>query len=115
LIEQGSPAQAREVALECRHRVSRLVLDEIGWTALDALALLHLHDGRVLVAARLAGASDREYERHGQFNRQPNEAADRAALAARLAARLSAADIERLHAEGQRMSSTESVSLAFEL
>jgi tetratricopeptide (TPR) repeat protein len=115
LIEQGSPAQAREVALECRHRVSRLVLDEIGWTALDALALLHLHDGRVLVAARLAGASDREYERHGQFNRQPNEAADRAALAARLAARLSPADIERLHAEGQRMSSTESVSLAFEL
>ena len=115
LIEQGHPDEAREVALECRRRVHRMVLDDNGWIAMDALALLHLHAGRARVAARLAGASDREFERHGQFQRQPNEAADRAALAAGLAACLSAEDIERLHAEGQRMTTAESVALAFDL
>jgi len=115
LVEQGSHEAARDVALECRRRVGRLALDECGWLSMDALALLHLHDGRSTVAARLAGASDREFERHGQFQRQPNEAADRAALAAHLAAKLSAADIARLHAEGQRMSTAESVTLAFDL
>lgn len=115
LIEQGHPDEARDVALECQRRVHRLVLDDSGWIAMDALALLHLHAGRAQVAGRLAGASDREFERHGQLKRQPNEAADRATLAARLAACLSAEDIERLHAEGQRMSTAESIRLAFDL
>jgi tetratricopeptide (TPR) repeat protein len=115
LVEQGRHAEAREAALECRRRVSRLVLDESGWISMDALALLHLHSGRAQLAARLAGAADREFARHGQFERQPNEAADRATLRARLAACLSADDIERLHAEGQRMNTTESVALAFDL
>jgi tetratricopeptide (TPR) repeat protein len=115
LIEQGQPEAARAVALECRRRVGRLVLDECGWISLDALALLQLQDGRAQAAARLAGAADREFERHGQFQRQPNEAADRATLAAGLAACLAFDDIERLHAEGQRMSTSESLSLAFDL
>jgi predicted ATPase/DNA-binding winged helix-turn-helix (wHTH) protein len=115
LIEQGNHEAAREVALECRRRVGRWALEECGWIWLDSLALLHLHDGRITLAARLAGASDREFELHGQFQRQPNEAADRAALAAGLAAHLPAAEIERLHAEGQRMSAHESVAIALDL
>ena len=115
LIEQGRHETAREVALELRRRVGRLTLNECGWLSLDALALLHLLDGRAAVAARLAGAADREFEAHGQPQRQPNEARDRVALAAGLATNLPAPEIERLRAQGQRMSTVEALLVAFEL
>jgi predicted ATPase/DNA-binding winged helix-turn-helix (wHTH) protein len=115
LIERGRHEAAREVALDLWRRVSRLTLDECAWLSLDALALLHLHDGRTLVAARLAGAADREFDAHGQPQRQPNEAKDRAALAAGLASRLSKSEVERLHAQGQRMSASEALAVAFDL
>jgi tetratricopeptide (TPR) repeat protein len=115
LIEQGRHEAARAVALELWRRVSRLVLNESGWLALDALALLHLQDGRANTAARLAGAADREFTAHGQPQRQPNEAKDRAALAAGLASALLAPELERLRAQGQRMSTTEALAVAFDL
>jgi predicted ATPase/DNA-binding winged helix-turn-helix (wHTH) protein len=115
LMELGRHESAREVAVECWRRVGRLALDEYGWLALDSLALLHLHDGRIAVAATLAGASDREFQRHGQFQRQPNEAKDRAALAAGLACRLPSAEVEGLHARGWRMSTTDTLGLAFDV
>jgi len=115
LVEQNRYDEAREVALEFRRRLGRLTLDASAWTSLDALALLHLHDGSAAIAARLAGAADREHELHGQAQRQPNEAADRAKLDALLALQLPAAERTRLHAEGQRMSTMESIDLAFDL
>jgi tetratricopeptide (TPR) repeat protein len=115
LIEQGRHEAAREVALELWRRVSRLTLDECGWLSLDALALLHLQDGRAVVAARLAGAADREFEAHGQPQRQPNEAKDRAALAAGLASKLPMSEVERLQAQGRRMTTAEALIAAFDL
>ena len=115
LIEQGRHEAAREVALECWRRIGRLTLNECGWISLDTLALLHLHDGRKAVAARLAGAADREMQRHGQPQRQPNEAKDRKALMAGLESTLPETEIERLHEEGQRMSTGEALAVGFDL
>ena len=115
LVERSRYEEAREVALEFRRRLGRLVLEASAWTSLDALALLHLHDGHAAIAARLAGAADREHELHGQAERQPNEAADRSRLDALLVLQLPAAERARLHAQGQRMSTTESIDLAFDL
>gem|GEM_PF-6634584 len=70
---------------------------------------------RAAATARLAGAADREHEVHGQTQRQPTEAADRAWLDGLLALQLPAAERTRLHAEGQRMSTMESIDLAFDL
>jgi hypothetical protein len=115
LVERNRYEEARDVALELRRRLGRLALDACAWTSLDTLALLHLHDGHAAIAARLAGAADREHELHGQAQRQPNEAADRAKLDALLALQLPAAERTRLHAQGQRMSTMESIDLAFDL
>jgi predicted ATPase/DNA-binding winged helix-turn-helix (wHTH) protein len=115
LVEQGQPERARSVALDCRRRVGRLVLDDCAWVCLDALALLHLHEGRPTVAAQLAGASDRAFEEHGQPQRQPNETKDRAALDQGLIAQFSSAEIERLLVEGRRMNAAQAVALAFDL
>jgi predicted ATPase/DNA-binding winged helix-turn-helix (wHTH) protein len=115
LIAAGRHEQARDVALEFQRRLGRLPLEDTAWTALDALALLQLHDGRLALAARLAGVADREFVLHGQAQRQPNEAADRAALAHLLAQQLPASEVERLHAEGQRMRLSDAIALAFEL
>ncbi|MGM9483938.1 ATP-binding protein [Roseateles sp. NT4] len=115
LVAQGRFDRAREVALQCPPRLGRLELGEQLWVSLDALALLHLHAGRTALAARLAGVADREFEAHGQMQRQPNEAVDRAALAEGLAARLSAADIQKLAQEGRRMSLPDAMRAAFEL
>jgi tetratricopeptide (TPR) repeat protein len=115
LLEQGRNDEAREVALECRQRISRLVLDEFAWTYLDGLALLHLRDDRTATATRLVGAADLASEQHGQTQRQPNEAADRAALDAALADVLGPAEITRLQAEGRRMSPSQALALNFDL
>jgi predicted ATPase/DNA-binding winged helix-turn-helix (wHTH) protein len=115
LVARGDFERAREVALACPRRLGRLGIEDHLWIALDALALLHLHDGRAALAAQLAGVADREFDAHGQMQRQPNEAADRAALAAGLARRLGAADIARLEQEGRRMGLPDAITLAFGL
>ncbi|MBI3348409.1 MAG: winged helix-turn-helix domain-containing protein [Burkholderiales bacterium] len=115
LIAHGRLDRAREVALDCPRRLGWLNLEDQLWVSLDALALLHLHAGRAAMAARLAGVADREFEAHGQTQRQPNEAADRAKLAAGLAAHLSSRDVDRLEQEGRRMSLPDAMRAAFEL
>ncbi|MEO6279664.1 winged helix-turn-helix domain-containing protein [Roseateles sp.] len=114
LVAQGHFGRAREVALDCPRRLGRLALDDQLWVSLDALALLHLQDGRIQLAAQLAGTADREFEAHGQMQRQPNEAADRATLAAWLAGQLDPADITRLALEGRRMSLSDAMQAAFD-
>lgn len=115
LIAQGRFERAREVALECPRRLGRLELGEQLWVSLDALALLHLQAGRTTLAAQLAGVADREFEVHGQMQRQTNEAADRALLAEELATRLSPGDVQRLAQEGRRMSLPDAMRAAFEI
>jgi tetratricopeptide (TPR) repeat protein len=115
LVAQGRFERAREVALQAPLRLGRLTLGDQLWVALDGLALLHLHEGRTELAAQLLGVADREFESHGQMQRQPNEAQDRATLVARLAAQLSAADVARLAQEGRRMSLPDAMRAAFEL
>jgi len=115
LVAQGRWARAREVALECPQRLGRLGLGEQLWVSLDALALLQLHAGNTALAARLAGVADREFEAHGQLQRQPNEAVDRAALAAGLAQCLDKAEIARLEQEGRRMSLADAMRAAVDL
>lgn len=115
IVAQGRFERAREVALQAPGRLGRLVLDDQLWVGLDALALLHLYDGRTALAAQLAGVADREFEAHGQAQRQPNEAADRAMLAAGLARQLDAADIARMEQEGRRMSLPDAMRAAFDL
>ncbi|MCE4554775.1 ATP-binding protein [Roseateles cellulosilyticus] len=112
LIAQGRFERAREVARDCPRRIGRLGLDDF-WVGLDALALLQLHSGNTPLAARLAGVADREFEAHGQMQRQPNEAEDRAMLEAGLAERLPPQDIERLSREGRRMSLSDAMFTAF--
>ena len=114
LVAQGNLDRAREVARECPRRLGRLALDDL-WVGLDSLALLHLHGGNAALAACLAGVADREFEAHGQMQRQPNEAADRAALAAGLALVLPTTEIERLARDGRRMSLADAMRAAFEL
>jgi hypothetical protein len=115
LLEQGRHEAAREAALELQRHLGRLRLEESGWITMDALALLHLHDGRVGLASQLAGAADAAFEAHGQPQRQPNEAKDRAALAAGLARHLPLEEIERLRAEGRRMDPGGAIARAFDL
>lgn len=115
LVALGRMDRAREVALECPRRLGRLGIDDQLWVGLDAIALLHLHAGRTALAARLAGAADREFEAHGQIQRQPNEAEDRATLAAGLGQRLAADEVHRLEQEGRRMGMSEAMRAAFEL
>ncbi|WP_457390892.1 ATP-binding protein [Roseateles sp. P5_E1] len=115
LVAQGRFERAREVARQAPARLGRLAVDDQLWVSLDALALLHLQAGRTALAAQLAGAADREFEAHGQMQRQPNEAADRAMLAAGLAERFSTEDMERLAQEGRRMKLSDAMRAAFEL
>ncbi|HEY9107007.1 MAG TPA: hypothetical protein VIN58_10040, partial [Roseateles sp.] len=113
LVAQGRFDRAREVARDCPRRLGRLALDDL-WVGLDSVALLHLHAGNAALAARLAGVADREFEAHGQQQRQPNEAADRAALAAGLARALPAAEVARLENEGRRIGLSDAMRAAFE-
>ena len=80
LVEYGQVQRARDLALECRRRLGALMLDASIWSSLDTPALLHLDAGHFDDAARLAGASEREYSMHGQAERQPNEVRDRERL-----------------------------------
>ena len=115
LVSQSRFGRAREVAMTAPTRLGRLTLGDQLWVSLDSLALLHLHAGRTELAAQLLGVADREFDAHGQMQRQPNEAEDRAMLAAGLVAQLSAADMERLAQEGRRMSLPDAMRAAFEL
>lgn len=115
LVAQGRFERAREVALDCPRRSGRLGLDDQLWVALDSIALLHLEAGHTALAAQLAGVADREFETHGQMQRQPNEAADRATLAARLAQRLAVDEIDQLEQKGRRTGLADAMRAAFEL
>ncbi|MBO9688483.1 MAG: helix-turn-helix transcriptional regulator [Mitsuaria chitosanitabida] len=114
LLERGDAARAREVADECARRLGPLLFDTCVWTALDTLGRLHLSEGAIETAARLAGASDRAFREHGQARRQPNEARDRAVIDATLAD-LDPARRAVLLEEGGRLDEIAALRLAFGL
>lgn len=73
LIEAGRLAEARVVAAETAINAGRFGLYGL-WVGLDAFAYLMLAEGEYGNAARLLQLSDQTYARHGQHERQPNEA-----------------------------------------
>ena len=81
---------------------------------LDLFGVLHALSGRTDAAARLAGASVRNYRERGRLVRQPNEEADRARLAGLLARHPDAAELAAWQAEGELLSIAEACELAFE-
>ncbi len=114
LGDDAATARAFAVGRDCFRRLGHRAADTCLWSAMDAPALLHARSGRLALAARLAGASDRAYRDHGQHHRQPNEAADRAALEALLADALPAEERLRLQAEGEGLDIDDAMALAFD-
>ena len=85
----------------------------IAWIALDHLALRAALAGKLANAARLAGYADSAHAAK-EASRQPNEARARDRLQALLREKLAADELERLLAEGARMSEDEACRLALE-
>ena len=77
-----------------------------GWNKFDHLALRTARAGNVAHAARLAGHEDAALAAR-DTRRQPNEARARSSLEALLRERLAPAELERLLAEGAKMSEDE--------
>jgi tetratricopeptide (TPR) repeat protein len=84
-----------------------------GWGELDYLALRAALAGKVANAARLAGYEDAAFAAK-QTPRQPNEVRARARLQTLLREKLVADELERLLAEGARMTDDEASRLALE-
>ncbi|HWZ72767.1 MAG TPA: winged helix-turn-helix domain-containing protein [Casimicrobiaceae bacterium] len=83
------------------------------WNTLDHLALRAALVGKVADAARLAGYMDSTFAAKGQ-PRQPNEARARDRLRTLLQETLTAGELQRLLAEGAKMTEDEACSLALE-
>ncbi|MEK8031246.1 hypothetical protein AACH06_10500 [Ideonella sp. DXS29W] len=73
------------------------------WSLIDAMGWLLALEGQPDDAARLAGASDAAYGRHGQHRRQPNEERARAELSALLDAALAPERLQTLQADGHHL------------
>ncbi|MFO1339063.1 MAG: winged helix-turn-helix domain-containing protein [Burkholderiaceae bacterium] len=102
LLCRQQAAEAHEVLLECR-AVARRVDPDGQWCVLDAVAWMLAQSGDLAAAARLAGASDAAYRRHGQHQRQPNEARARACVAALLEGQWPDDRLAALQAEGEQL------------
>jgi predicted ATPase/DNA-binding winged helix-turn-helix (wHTH) protein len=85
----------------------------IAWNVLDHLALRAALAGKRVNAARLAGFADSAYTAK-EGVRQPNEARARNRLQALLCEQLTPKELERLLAEGARMSEDEACRMALE-
>jgi predicted ATPase/DNA-binding winged helix-turn-helix (wHTH) protein len=86
---------------------------DYAWGALDHVALRAALAGKVANAARLAGFADSTYAAK-ESPRQPNEARARARLHALLREKVATDELERLLAEGAKMSEDEACQLALE-
>ena len=83
------------------------------WCQLDHLALRLALAGNVASAARVAGFTDSTFAAK-ETSRQPNEARARDRLQALLRDKISLDELERLLAEGTKMSEDEACRLALE-
>jgi predicted ATPase/DNA-binding winged helix-turn-helix (wHTH) protein len=83
------------------------------WFTLDHLALRVALGGKLASAARIAGYTDSAHAANAAA-RQPNEARARARLQTLLRAKLAPDELERLLAEGAKMSEDEACRLALE-
>ena len=108
LTEQGNLEEARSVA---REALPLLREDETAWLWFDHFALLAAECDRIEDAARLAGYAEAALVAHERV-RQPNEMRARASLDALLGDTLSVEDLERLLAEGARLSQEDACRLA---
>jgi tetratricopeptide (TPR) repeat protein len=115
LLEASRLDRAREVTRLCATRFRHTAEDSGMWSMLDTFGLLHAMDGRPEAAARLAGASDRAYAEHGQWQRQPNELADRERLDAMLTEGLSLQAIEHLKSQGGQLPLRDAIEIAFDV
>ena len=110
LIERGELDEALTVA---REGLPMLKEWEYAPIHLDHVALRAALVGKVANAARVAGFADSIFVAK-EISRQPNEARARDRLQALLTEKLAAAELERLLAEGAKMTEDEACRLALE-
>ena len=91
------------------------LLQEAGyaWNVLDHLALRAALAGKPVNAARIAGYADSKYTAE-ESTRQPNEARARERLQALLHEKLDPDELQRLLAEGAKLSEDEACRVALE-
>jgi predicted ATPase len=110
LTERGELDEALAAA---REGVPLLKEGGYAWITMDHVALRTALAGSAANAARLAGFSDSTHAAKEAL-RQPNEARAHARLRALLREKLAADELERLLAEGEKMSEDEACRLALE-
>jgi tetratricopeptide (TPR) repeat protein len=86
----------------------------LAWRFIDHVALRSALAGRFTDAARLAGFGDSARTANEEILREPNEARSHARLHALLRERLAPDELERLLAEGARLTEDEACRLALE-
>jgi predicted ATPase/DNA-binding winged helix-turn-helix (wHTH) protein len=86
----------------------------LAWRFMDHVALRSALAGRFAEAARLAGFGDAARTANEEILREPNEARAHERLHALLRARLAPGELERLLAEGARLTEDEACRLALE-
>jgi predicted ATPase/DNA-binding winged helix-turn-helix (wHTH) protein len=108
--ERGEPGEALAAAQE-----GLPLLKEVGmvWYSLDHLALRAALTGNFANAARLAGFADSGHIER-KVSRQPNEARAHARLQALLREKLALDELERLLAEGAKLTQDEACRMALE-
>lgn len=111
LTERGDLDEARAIA---REAISLQQEDGTVWMWFDHYALLVELMGRHADAARLEGYANTVHSAQGMTPRQSNEARARTRLLALLTEKLAAGELERLLAEGAKMSEEEACRLALE-
>ncbi|TMH17906.1 MAG: tetratricopeptide repeat protein [Betaproteobacteria bacterium] len=111
LTERGDIDEARAIA---REAISLQQEDGTVWMWFDHYALLVELMGRHADAARLEGYANAVHSTQGMTPRQSNEARARTRLLALLTEKLAAGELERLLAEGTKMSQDKACRLALE-
>jgi tetratricopeptide (TPR) repeat protein len=111
LTERGDLDEAHATA---REAISLQQQDGTVWMWFDHYALLVELMGRHADAARLEGYANTVHSAQGMTPRQSNEARARTRLLALLPEKLAAVELERLLAEGAKMSEEEACRLALE-
>jgi hypothetical protein len=106
-------ADLDEALAAAREGLPLLKLGGYVWIFVDHVALRAAMAGKVANAARLAGFTDSIFAAK-ETSRQPNEARARKRLQALLREKLAPDELERLLAEGAKMSEDEACRIAVE-